>query len=149
MCKHFRYFWWSLFTEGNVKYGSVSLNFSLPFFFLLFEENGFQIKMKLELLYFKISTPCFFFCMGLKILTKFSTEKLEIKCKLLTGRRIKATCTYFYHCKYQVYSIFLQDLNLFTWSWERSSSNPGSQPQTLNQKLNLKRSKKKRTNRRS
>lgn len=112
--------------------------------------------MKLQLLYFKISTPCFFFHMGLTLtlwIPTFSTEESEIKFKLQGGwgaRKLKLHLHTSIAVNMKVTQSFLKDLNLFTWSWELSSFKCWhSRSQTLNQKLNLKRFKKKRTNRRS
>lgn len=139
------------FYRGKYKiFLNVSLKFSLPFISTATWRKPISNQSDIIISVFQnLDSMLFFPLMGLKFLTIFSIEKLEIKHGLLTGRIIKATFTYFYYCKYQVYSIFFQDLNLFTSSWELSSFNTGSQPQILNQKLNLKRSKKKGTNRRS
>lgn len=129
---------------------NVSLKFSLPFISTATWRKPISNQSEIIISVFQnLNSMLFFSLTGLKFITTFSIEKLEIKHGLLTGRIIKATFTYFYYCKYQVYSIFFQDLNSFTRSWELISFNTGSQPQILNQKLNLKRCKKKGTNRRS
>lgn len=93
---------------------NVSLKFSLPFISTATWRKPISNQSEIIISVFQNLTPCFFSLMGLKFLTTLSIEKMEIKHGLLTGRIIKATFTYFYYCKYQVYSIFFQDLNLFT-----------------------------------
>lgn len=76
--------------------------------------------------------------------TTFAIEESETEFKLRGGQKLKLHLHTSITVNIKVTHYFLQDLNLFTWSWELSSFKCWhSQSQTLNQKLNLKRFKKK------
>lgn len=92
----------------------------------------------------------FFFHMGLRLAlwtTTFSTEESETEFKLLMGKKIKLHLHTSITVNITVIHYFLQDFSLYMilkWSWKLSSFKCWHRLlRTSNQKLNLKRFKKK------